>query len=92
MQTIFVMVKCELGKAYEVAKIIIDEVEQTGEIHSVSGQHDLMAKFYLDDRTDIGRFVCERVQPLLHVKDTLTIIAFKAFGGSHGQGGTSPPS
>jgi DNA-binding Lrp family transcriptional regulator len=39
-----------------------------------------MAKFYLEDEEDIGRFVCERVQTLPHIKDTLTIVAFKAFG------------
>jgi len=33
----------------------------------------------LQDETDIGRFVTERVQTLAGVKDTFTIIAFKAF-------------
>jgi DNA-binding Lrp family transcriptional regulator len=67
-------------KAYEVAKTIGDDVRETGEIFSISGQYDLMAKFYLEDEEDIGRFVCERVQTLPHIKDTLTIVAFKAFG------------
>jgi DNA-binding Lrp family transcriptional regulator len=36
-------------------------------------------KCYLPDETDIGRFVTERVQTLPGVKDTFTLIAFKAF-------------
>ena len=36
-------------------------------------------KVYLDDRADIGRFVTSRVQTLDGVKDTFTLIAFKAF-------------
>jgi DNA-binding Lrp family transcriptional regulator len=36
-------------------------------------------KCYLADSVDIGHFVTERVQTLPGVKDTFTIIAFKAF-------------
>lgn len=78
MQTIFVMIKCELGKAYEAAAELA-ETEQVSEVHSISGQYDLMAKCYLEDKTDIGHFVCENIQKLPGIKDTFTIIAFKAF-------------
>ncbi|MFM8680081.1 MAG: Lrp/AsnC family transcriptional regulator, partial [Alphaproteobacteria bacterium] len=40
MQTIFVMVKCELGRAYDVADAAVQNVEQVSEIHSISGQYD----------------------------------------------------
>ncbi|NYZ12020.1 Lrp/AsnC ligand binding domain-containing protein [Azospirillum sp. RWY-5-1] len=79
MQTIFVMVKCDLGKAYEVADQAVQQVEQVSEVHSTSGQYDLLMKCYLDQDTDIGRFVTERVQTLDGVRDTFTLIAFKAF-------------
>jgi DNA-binding Lrp family transcriptional regulator len=79
MQTIFVMVKCELGKAYKVADAALQEVEQVSEVHSTSGQYDLLMKCYLDDGTDIGRFVTEHLQTLPGVKDTFTLITFKAF-------------
>ena len=79
MQTIFVMVKCELGRAYEVADAAVQNVEAVSEVHSISGQYDLLMKFYLDDQADIGRFVTSRVQTLDGVKDTFTLIAFKAF-------------
>ncbi len=79
MQTIFVMVKCELGRAYEVADAAVESIEQVSEVHSISGQYDLLMKFYLDDDVDIGRFVTSKVQTLDGVKDTFTLIAFKAF-------------
>ena len=79
MKTIFVMVKCELGQAYKVADEAVQGVEQVSEVYSTSGQYDLLMKCYLPDETDIGHFVTERVQMLPGVKDTFTIIAFKAF-------------
>jgi len=79
VQTIFVLMKCELGKAYEVADHAVQEVEEVSEVHSVSGQYDLMMKCYLNDGDDIGHFVTGRLQTLPGVKDTFTIITFKAF-------------
>ena len=79
MKTIFVMVKCELGKAYTVADEAVQSVEQVSEVYSTSGQYDLLLKCYLDDKADIGHFVTEKIQRLAGVKDTFTLITFKAF-------------
>ena len=79
MQTIFIMVKCELGRAYEVADAAVQQVEQVSEVYSISGQYDLLVKCYLPAGQDIGRFVTERLQMLPGVKDTFTLITFKAF-------------
>ncbi len=79
MKAVFVMIKCELGKAYDVASGLIDNVEQTSEVYSISGQYDLLAKFYLETDSDIGRFITGKVQTLPHIKDTYTIITFNAF-------------
>ena len=79
MRTIFVQIKCELGKAYEVADELVENVEGVSEVHSISGNYDLMLKCYLSDEDDIGHYVTERLQRLPGVKDTFTIIAFKAF-------------
>lgn len=79
MQTIFVMVKCELGKAYLVADQAVQDIEQVSEVHSISGQYDLLMKCYLGQDADIGRFVTEHVQTLSGVRDTFTLIAYKAF-------------
>lgn len=79
MQTIFVFVKCELGKAYEVADELVQGIEQVSEVHSTSGQYDLLVKCYLPDGRDIGHFVTEQVQTLPGIADTFTLIGFKAF-------------
>ena len=78
MQTIFVMVKCELGQAYQVANDAA-EIEQVSEVHSISGQYDLMLKCFLEPGQDIGQFVVDIVQKVPGIKDTFTMIAFKAF-------------
>ncbi len=78
MQTIFIMVKCELGKAYEVADEAVS-IEQVSEVYSTSGQYDLLMKCYLPEKTDIGHFVTSRIQTLPGVKGTFTLITFKAF-------------
>ncbi len=79
MQTIFVMVKCDLGRAYDVAAAAVDNVKHVSEVYSVSGQHDLMMKCTLEDDMDVGHFVTQELQLLDGVADTFTIIAFNAF-------------
>ncbi len=79
MQTIFIWVKCQLGQAYVVAAEAVENVEQVSEVHSVSGEWDLLMKCYLSDTQDIGHFVNEHIQLLPGVKDTFTTITFKAF-------------
>jgi DNA-binding Lrp family transcriptional regulator len=78
MQTIFIMVKCELGKTYDVADELVD-IEPVSEVHSISGQYDLLVKCYLPQDMDIGHFVATQIQRVPNIKDTYTIITFKAF-------------
>jgi DNA-binding Lrp family transcriptional regulator len=49
------------------------------EVYSTSGQWDLMMKCHLDDDADIGHFVTESIQTLPDIKDTFTVVAYKAF-------------
>jgi DNA-binding Lrp family transcriptional regulator len=74
----FIQIKCELGKAYQVATAIAD-AEIASEIYSTAGDYDLLAKFYIDAESDIGHFVNEKVNSLRGIKDTYTIITFRAF-------------
>ena len=78
MKAFFVQIKCALGKSYEVATAIAD-AEIASEIYSTAGSYDLLVKFYLEDGDDVGRFVSEKLQPIAGIRDTTTIITFRAF-------------
>ena len=84
MRAIYVMIKCEMGHSYKVAQLAADTIEELSELHSTSGQYDLLGKFYLEPDQDTGLFVTEKLQTLPGVKDTYTLITFNAFvGGGH---------
>jgi len=78
MTPFFVQIKCQLGKSYEVANRLAD-AEIASEIYSTAGDYDLLVKFYVDDGTDIGHFINEKVQTIPGIHMTHTIITFKAF-------------
>ena len=78
MQCFFVHFKCNLGRAYDVAEALADS-ELASEIFSTSGEYDLMAKFYVPDEVDIGRFVNTNLHKIKGIDRTLTILTFKAF-------------
>ena len=78
MTPFFVQIKCELGKAYQVANELA-EAEIASEIYSTAGDYDLLVKFYVERDTDIGHFVNEQVHRFDGIRDTYTIITFKAF-------------
>lgn len=78
MKPIFLMIKTEVGKAYELAAILAD-MEVASEIYSISGEYDLMVKIYVDDDTDIGRKIAELVVDQHLIKDTYTLITHRAF-------------
>jgi DNA-binding Lrp family transcriptional regulator len=81
MRAIFVMIKCEMGQAYRVAQAAADQIAELSELHSTSGQYDLLGKFYLEPTQDTGLFVTEKLQTIPGVRDTYTLIAFNAFTG-----------
>jgi DNA-binding Lrp family transcriptional regulator len=74
----FVLIKCELGRAYEVATAIAD-AEFASEIYSTAGDYDLLVKIYIEQGGDIGHFVNAKVHAVPGIRDTRTIITFKAF-------------
>ncbi len=79
MKTIFVQVKCEPGRTYEVAARLVDFLEPTPEVHSISGRWDLMVRCNLPAETDIGRFVTEKIQITPGIRETFTTVAYRAF-------------
>jgi DNA-binding Lrp family transcriptional regulator len=79
MRAIYVLVKCELGKAYEVADQLVENFDRPPQVHSISGKYDLIAQFYVPGETDIGRFVNTKIHAIPGIVDTETIICFNAF-------------
>src|SRR5688500_4325988 len=79
MNTFFVLIKCELGMANDVAAALVDDVEGTSEVYSTSGEYDLLAKFHVDPDADIGGFVTSRVQAVRGIRETFTIMTFSPF-------------
>lgn len=86
MRQFFIFIKCELGKTYDVASSLVDTLDETRQVHSVSGAFDLLAQFAVESEADIGRFVNQKVQTISGVKDTQTIICFNAFTRDRGLG------
>jgi DNA-binding Lrp family transcriptional regulator len=61
-----------------VAAALADR-EIASEVHSISGEYDLLAKFYLARDADIGHFIAENLHDIEGVERTVTTITFKAF-------------
>lgn len=78
MRPIFVQFRCEPGRTYEVADAIYDR-ELVSELYSTSGDWDLMAKIYLPEGEDVGRYLAEHLFDIPGISRTLTTITFKAF-------------
>jgi DNA-binding Lrp family transcriptional regulator len=78
MKAAFVLVKCELGRLESVANAIM-EIEGVSEVHSVTGEHDLLVKLYAATYDDFGDLIPDRLQKVDGVKETVTMLAFRAF-------------
>ena len=58
MALVFVQFRCIPGKTYEVATAIYDR-EVVSELYSTSGEYDLIAKVYIPEGQDVGRYLAE---------------------------------
>ncbi len=86
-RVIFVQFKCKLGRAYEVAARLVDDIETVPQVYSTSGAYDLIARFHLDPEQDPGLFVTDVLQRIDGVAETHTIIGFNAFTPRQKHGG-----
>jgi DNA-binding Lrp family transcriptional regulator len=84
MQPLYVQIKCELGRAYEVADAIVDTLAETSEVYTTSGEYDLLAKFYIAEGESPGKFVNDRLHRVPGLRETHTIVAFRLFGAGGG--------
>lgn len=79
MKPLFVQIKCELGQTYRVAELLIDTIEETAEVYSVTGNWDLLAKFHLDNDQSFGEFVNFKLHAVQGIRDTFSLVAFRMF-------------
>ena len=82
-RNLIVMVKCEIGRTYDVAAELAD-LPEGPVVYSTSGDFDLFTMFRLDNNDDIGHYVCETVQKIKGVRDTNTIVCFNPFTKDRG--------
>ena len=78
MKCIFTQVRCKPGHTYKVADKIYEK-EVVSELYSTSGEFDLIAKIYVPEDQDIGRYVNAIFEDIDDVERTLTTITFHAF-------------
>lgn len=80
MKPLYVQIKCELGKAYDVAERLVEGLEETSEVYSITGVYDLLAKFYLPEEQSVGEFVNFKLHKIPGIRETASIMAFRLFG------------
>ncbi len=66
-RNLIVMVKCELGRTYDVAAALVD-LPEAPIVYSTSGDYDIFSMFRLDNNDDIGTFVCDTIQTISGVR------------------------
>ncbi|HHZ07958.1 MAG TPA: Lrp/AsnC family transcriptional regulator [Rhizobiales bacterium] len=78
MRAVFVQLQCQPGRTYEVADALFER-EVVSELYSTSGEYDLLMKIYIEDGTDIGKFINDNVANVPGIVRSLTTLTFKAF-------------
>ena len=78
MNCVFIQLRCEPGKTYEVADAIYER-EIVSEMYSTSGDFDLLLKLYVPDGEDIGKYLNDSLLDIPGIRQTLTTLTFKAF-------------
>lgn len=78
MKVAFVLVKCQLGQVERVANQVM-EIDGVSEVHSITGPWDLLVKLYAGDYDAFGDVIPGRLQKIAGVRDTETLLAFRAF-------------
>jgi len=78
MKCVFVQIRCHPGETYGVADAIYAR-EIVSELYSTSGDFDLMAKLYIDEADDIGKFINDNILDIPGISRSLTTLTFQAF-------------
>ena len=78
MTCVFFQIRCNRGKTYEVADSIYER-EIASELHSTSGDYDLLMKLYIPSEEDVGKFINDNLLTINGISRSLTTLTFKAF-------------
>jgi DNA-binding Lrp family transcriptional regulator len=78
MRFAFVLLKVEPGRLEEVANAVM-EIDGVSEVHSITGPFDLLVKLYAPGYDDFGDLIPDRLQKVPGIRDTETMLAFRAF-------------
>lgn len=78
MKPVFLQLQCAPGKTYEVADTLFQR-EIVSELYSTSGEFDLLAKIYIAEDQDIGKFIAQNVLDIPNIVRSLTTLTFTAF-------------
>lgn len=78
MKCVFVQIRCNPGHTYDVADAIYQR-EIVSELYSTSGDFDLLAKLYIPEDEDIGKYINGVISGIPEISRTLTTMTFQAF-------------
>ena len=78
MLSAFVLIDAEPARVADLASELAD-VAGVAEVYSVAGEFDIVAVVRVRDHEDLATAVTQHVAQLDGVRDTLTLIAFRAF-------------
>jgi DNA-binding Lrp family transcriptional regulator len=74
---LFILVKCDVGFAEQVGTAIIDEVKEVSEVHSITGNYDLLVKADLRGLESMASIVQGKLHKIEHIRETNTFLSFK---------------
>jgi len=77
---LFVLVKCEVGRANEVGDAITDTIEGTFEVYSITGEFDLLVKLPLRDLDAIAVVLVAGIHKIPGIPETSTFVSFRVYG------------
>jgi DNA-binding Lrp family transcriptional regulator len=78
MVTAFVMVDSDPDRTAELAEELA-ALEHVAEVYSVAGEHDLVAVIRVRRHEDLAEVVTREIAKLPGIRDTRTLIAFRAY-------------
>ena len=84
---LFILVKCEVGFAEQVGEAIINQVAEVSEVHSITGNYDLLVKAELRSFEAMATIVQGKLHKIEHIRQTNTFLSFKILGQDIGDFG-----